>query len=273
MGTFATSRNTGASPGSANSGLRVRDSDRVDACALLDAARDDGQLSVSEHGRRTAAAMRARTFADVEKVIGDLQIPANLVDAPVVRPARRRRAGRWVAAGGAVAAAALIGMFCGWVSSEDGPLADHAPPDMTTAAGIAAFLSDYRQHYGDLLADGVTLMPENASIERPRPGDRSTSERASYKGEFDTRTTSSRDPKLEPIDLGTIDVPKLAALLAGAPRTVGSPQTKVSHLIIGRDSSAPDHPPTVTIFTEGARSGHLVVAPSGEPLVVYKSQP
>lgn len=170
MGTFATSRRPAAPAGAANSGLRVRDSDRVDACALLDAARDDGQLSDSEHGRRTAAAMRARTFADVEKVIGDLQIPANMADAPVVRPARRRRARRWVLAGGAVAAAALIGMFCGWVSSDDGPLADHTPPDMTTAAGIEAFLSDYRQHYGDLLADDVTLMPENASIERPRTG-------------------------------------------------------------------------------------------------------
>ncbi|WP_063820444.1 MULTISPECIES: DUF1707 SHOCT-like domain-containing protein [Nocardia] len=273
MGTFDTSRRTGASSGAANSALRVRDSDRVDACALLDAARDDGQLSDGDHQRRTAAAMSARTFADVEKVIGDLQIPANLVDAPVVRPARRRRSRRWMVAGGAVAAAALIGMFCGWVSSDNGPLADRTPPDMTTAAGIEVFLSDYRQHYGDLLADDVTLMPEHASIERPRPGDPSTTERASYKGEFDTWTTSSRDPKLAPIDLGTIDVPKLAALLAGAPRTVGSPQTKVSHLIIGRDSSAPDHPPTVTIFTEGARSGHLVVAPSGEPLVIFKSQP
>lgn len=274
METFdsTTSRRPGAASGGAKSGLRVRDTDRVDACALLDAARDDGQLSESEHARRTAAAMRARTFAEVDEVIGDLQIPANLVDAPVVRPARRRRSRRLLVAGGAVAAAFLLGMGCGWVNSADGPLADHTPPDLTTPAGIERFLADYHRHYGDLLADSVSLNPETASIERPRPGAPSTSERATYKGEFDTWTTSSRDPKLEPIDLATIDVPKLAALLAGAPLTVGSPQTKVDHLSIGRDTSAPDHPPTIMIFTDGARSGHLVVAPSGEPLAVYKSQ-
>ncbi|WP_227979294.1 DUF1707 SHOCT-like domain-containing protein [Nocardia spumae] len=256
----------------ANSGLRVRDTDRVDACALLDAARDNGQLTDAEHATRTAAAMRARTFGEVEAVVDDLQIPANLVDSPVVSPARRRSSRRWIVAAAVVAGAALIGMFCGWVSSEGGPIGKPAPADMTTAAGIESFLAAYRAHFGDLLADDVTLHPDNASIERPGQGDPAKSERISYKGEFDTWTTSTREPDLAPIDLGAIDVPKLAALMAGAARTVGAPQAPISHLIIDRTTLGVGKEPVITIYTEGARGGYLVTSLAGEPLYVSKAR-
>ncbi|MEV5648279.1 DUF1707 domain-containing protein [Nocardia sp. NPDC052254] len=252
--------------GSADSGLRVRDTDRVDACALLDAARDDGQLTEAEHGTRTAAAMRARTFADLETVIGDLQIPANLVDSPVVRPARRRRARRWVLAAVPVVVAGLIGMLCGWTSSADGPAAGKKLPDMTTAAGIESFLGAYREHFGDLLADEITLHPDSASVHRPGDGDRSKSERFSYRGKFDHWVTTTREPELEPIDLGKIDIPKLAALVAGAPRTVGAPQAPVTHLAIERSTRGYDKVAAVTIYTAGPHVGYLTVGLDGEPL-------
>ncbi|WP_067671308.1 DUF1707 SHOCT-like domain-containing protein [Nocardia miyunensis] len=254
----------------ANRALRVRDSDRVDACAVLDAARADGQLTQAEHAERTRSAMRARTFAQLDALIDDLQIPANLVDRPVASPARRRSSRRWLLATVVVLAAALIGMLCGWVSS-DGPVASHKTPDMTTAAGIRSFLTAYRAHFGDLLADEITLHPDSASIERPAAHDRSKSERASYRGEFDTWTTAGRDPDRQPIDLGGLDIPKLAALLAGASRSVGAPGAGISHLIIDRTTLGRDEQAAVTIYTEGAHSGYLMVDLTGEPLYIAKA--
>ncbi len=269
----ASSGRTGSSARTANGALRVRDSDRVDACAVLDAASADGQLTEAEHAERTRSAMRARTFAELDAVVDDLQIPANLVDTPVASPARRRSSRRWIPATAVVVAAALIGMFCGWVSSDGGLGASHKPPDMTTAAGVEAFIAAYRDHFGDLLADEITLQPDSASIERPAAHDRSKSERASYRGTFDTWTTSSRDPDLQPIDLGKLDVSKLAALLAGAPRSVGAPDSRISHVSIDRTTLGQEKQPAVTIYTQGAHGGYLMVDLTGEPLYIAKARP
>ena len=254
----------------ANSALRVRDTDRVDACAVLDAAREDGQLSEAEHAERTRSAMRARTFGDLDAVVDDLQIPANLVDTPMASPARRAPSRRWLMAGAVVVATALIGMLCGWVTSDDGPLGREMP-DMTTQAGIEAFFSAYREHFGDLLADQVTLHPDSASISRPGAGDRSKSERFSYDGEFDRSVTTGREPDLEPVDLAEVDLPKLAALLAGTPQTVGSPQAPISHLMFERSTGGYTKEPVVTIYAEGARAGYLTIGFTGEPLHVSKA--
>ncbi|MEU6562309.1 DUF1707 SHOCT-like domain-containing protein [Nocardia nova] len=265
----STSRRTGASSRNAKSALRVRDKDRVDACALLDAARDDGQLTEAEHADRTRAAMNARTFGALDAVVDDLQIPANLVDAPVVRPARRGASRRWIPVAGVVVAAALIGMLCGWTSSESGPVGKRTPPDLTTAAGIEAFLAAYHDHFGDLLADEVTLHPEHGSIDRRAMGDPSKSESFTYRGEFDSGSTTSRKPDNEPLDLGRIDMPKLAALLAGTPRTVGAPQAHISHLIIERNRAGEDELPSISIYVQGG--GYLMVGLDGEPLYISKA--
>lgn len=258
---------------SANSALRVRDTDRVDACALLDAARDDGQLTAGEHTRRTAAAMRARTFADIDAVIDDLQIPANLVDAPVVRPARRRRARRWVLAAAVPIAAALIGMLCGWAGSDDGPVAKKRVPDMTTPAGIVHFLAAYREHFGDLEVDSLDLHSANASIERRSTADPRKTERLFYDGKFRSSSTSNRDPETQPVDLGAVDQAKLAAILSGAPKTVGDPHASIAFITIERTSLAADNAPAVSIHTNGtgSRSGYLVISPAGEPMYVSKA--
>ncbi|MQY24050.1 DUF1707 SHOCT-like domain-containing protein [Nocardia macrotermitis] len=255
----------------ANRALRVRDSDRVDACAVLDAACGDGQLTELEHAERTRIAMRAGTFAQLDAVLDDLQIPANLVDRPATSRAHRRPARRWLRAGAFVAAVALIGMLCGWVSSDDGPVASHRTPDMTTAAGLESFLTTYRAHFGDLLADEVVLHPDTASIERPAAGDPSKSERTWYRDKFSSGSTTSRKPDLQPLDLGKLDLAKLAALLAGAAQSVGAPGNPISHIIIDRSGISRDAPPAVSIYVGGAVSGYLMVDFTGEPLYISKA--
>ncbi|WP_433716770.1 DUF397 domain-containing protein [Nocardia sp. CA-084685] len=68
----------------------------------------DGQLTEDEHAARTAKAMSAKSFGELDAVVGDLQIPDNLVDAPVVR-VDRRRPRRWLAPVAVIGAAAVLG--------------------------------------------------------------------------------------------------------------------------------------------------------------------
>ena len=52
---------------------RARDTDRTATCALLDTAFAEGQIDGSEHRQRTAAAMRARSVAELSALVADLQ--------------------------------------------------------------------------------------------------------------------------------------------------------------------------------------------------------
>ncbi|MGX1808573.1 DUF1707 SHOCT-like domain-containing protein [Nocardia sp. NPDC055321] len=252
---------------SQHSGLRVRDSDRVDACSLIDSARAAGELSESEHAQRTAAAMRARTFGDLDALISDLQIPRNLVDAPLIRPERRLPRRRWIAAAGTVAVAALLGSFFGWVSEPDPPRT--ARTDGTTGPGFGSFLAAYQAKYGDAPVDDVRLFPEYVSVDRPVDGDRV--EDISYRdGRFANSTTSSRSGSTESFQLTGIDVRAIAELLAGAVQTLKVPGGRITHVAISRPTSATDTSPIVTIYVgNGSATAHMEVAFSGEPREVF----
>nr|WP_246045148.1 DUF1707 domain-containing protein [Rhodococcus oryzae] len=90
---------------------RARDLDRSQACTLLDAAYNDGQLGVDEHEARTATAMHAATIGDLSRLTADLQIPAHLLELSGAPEAPDRRSGlRWRGLV-AVAAVVLLGGF------------------------------------------------------------------------------------------------------------------------------------------------------------------
>ncbi|MBL1072924.1 DUF1707 domain-containing protein [Nocardia sp. 2] len=248
-----------------HSGIRVRDTDRVDACALLDAARAEGELTEAEHAQRSEAAMRANTFGDLDKLLRDLQIPRNLADAPVVRPDRRAPSRKWQAAAALIVVAALIGALGGCVSRAAAPGA--SLPDPTTGPGLAAFIQAYRDHYGDTVVDEVSLYPGYVLVERASGAD---SERIRYdrKG-FSAYTSSSRSTDAVALDLAELDVPALARLMAGAGETVGAPGHRISHITIEHEK---DEDAVVRIYVEDTRNGgYLEVSPAGEPLTVYPS--
>ncbi|WP_067703468.1 DUF1707 SHOCT-like domain-containing protein [Nocardia jejuensis] len=256
-----------------HSGLRVRDSDRVDACALLDNARETGELPDAEHARRTAAAMNARTFGDLDSLIGDLQIPANLVDAPLLRPERRNRSRRWAIAGAIVGVGALLGMFTGCVSSS-GPLSAREVPiaDPTAGPGLGGFLAAYRAAYGDAPIDELTLYPERVSVERPTADPALTEEIDYRNGKFTVSTTPRSGSDKKQFRLEEFDLPKFAALLAGAPQSLHAPQARVSHVIVdvGTGSHFADLGAVASIYVQDAgKTGFLDVTPAGEPLQVF----
>lgn len=250
-----------------NQGLRARDADRVDACALLDTARAEGELTEAEHARRTAAAMQARTFGDLDKLIDDLQIPANLVGSALIRPQRRNDLRRWQIAIAAVCVATVVGALGGCVARDTVSKPDM--PDATTGAGLASFVAAYRDHFGDGSVDQAALFPGYVSIERAS-GKEGREDRYYYDGAFRGSGDSSRSSDVRSLDLSTLDLPKLAALFAGAPSSVGVPEGAITHVLIEHKA---DKDPTVAIYAgNGSRSGYLLVSVQGEPIAVYPSK-
>ncbi|SUA74084.1 Domain of uncharacterised function (DUF1707) [Nocardia otitidiscaviarum] len=259
-----------------HSGLRVRDSDRVEACALLDAAHAEGELTDAEYAQRSAAAMRARTFGDLDTLIGDLQIPRNLADAPVVRVQRRKPARRWQAAAATVVVAGLLGAMGGCASRTTAP----DPPllEPTTGVGLASFLATYRDRYGDLTADEMSLYPQYALVERAVDADRTV--RLRYDEQGFSSTDTARDDDAAAFDLADLDVRGFAAVMAGAPETLRVPGGAISHIVIRRppganpaDPGAKVNPPVVFVYAkDGSRGGYLELTLAGEVLAVHPAE-
>lgn len=256
--------------------LRARDRDRADICGLLDTALAEGQLTADEHEQRTAAAMRAKSFGDLDALIDDLQIPGELANTPVLRGQRPSR--RWWIPVGVVAAALAFGALGGLTErggAGDGPGAPKVSLDTTTVAGIAGFVEAYRAEFGDTVADEASFHPDQVYVDRYDSATRVQTSYTYRDGEFDDRTTTStsRDPEEPTLDLGRIDLTALAGLIAGAPETANAPGGAIGHISVEYDSAAHrDATPVVEIFvTDEAKSdtGWFQVAFDGEPLAVH----
>ncbi|WP_039803162.1 DUF1707 SHOCT-like domain-containing protein [Nocardia araoensis] len=255
------------------SDVRARDTDRSDVCGLLDAALADGQLTAAEHAARTARAMRAKSFGELDALIDDLQIPDGLANAPVVR-VDRRRPRRWLAPVSVVVAALVAGAMVGGISrcGVDLPGFSEDVPDMTTGAGLAYFLAEYRAEFGDMSADKVTMYPKYVSVDRQKPGSSAETGDYHYNGDFRGSDTSERQRGTRSFDLAAIDVPAIAGLLAGAPQSVKTPDGVITHVIMDFQSNGPiDLGPAIRIFVEnkGGSSGYLTATFAGEPLAVF----
>ncbi|WP_040697432.1 DUF1707 SHOCT-like domain-containing protein [Nocardia vinacea] len=258
------------------SGIRARDTDRADVCGVLDAALADGQLTDDEHAERTAQAMRAKAFGELDALIGDLQIPRNLVDAPVIR-VDRRRPRRWLAPVAFIAGAAVIGAAVGGIAScasgASGPFgwSEHVPV-LTTGSGLAYFIDEYRAEFGDTKVDEVTLYPDYAIFERQAAGDPTETVRYRYDGGFHDYTTSNgRKADVRTFDLASIDLRAIAGLLAGAPQSIKTPDGVITHASIEFPPGRSDSDAAVSIYAKNraGASGYLTATVTGEPLQVF----
>ncbi|MEV6100469.1 DUF1707 domain-containing protein [Nocardia sp. NPDC051981] len=246
-------------------GLRARDTDRVDACTLLDAARDAGELTAVEHIERAAKVMAAKTFGDLDAVLSDLQIPANLVNSPVVRANRRGPSTRMRVAAAILVAAALLGAFAGCVSRTAAP--EPALPDPTTGPGLASFVAAYRDHFGDTKADQVLLYPTYVIIERRQDPSAPRDAHIRYDGSFRSYDDIARSAGVDIFDMSVLDLKKIAGLLAGAPQSAGVPNGRIGHVEIARGA---DGGPVVTVYVDdGSQHGYFKVAATGEPMAIY----
>ncbi|NEW38518.1 DUF1707 domain-containing protein [Nocardia cyriacigeorgica] len=264
-----------------NDQLRARDSDRVEACALIDAALQDGQLTEDEHAERTRSAMRATYFGELNGLIRDLQIPSDLAGSAVLHRDRPNR--RWWIPVAVLTVAAVIGATAGVLRPEgaDAPVvavgseqAEHVEPaqlpSLVTGSGFALFIDSYRREFGDAIADTVMVFPEFALAQRLE-ADRPVLYRFDAEG-FEAQSSATVSwANGRPIDLGAIDLTALAGLLRGAPESVRLPDGAVDDLDIGYELSAPgDAGPVIDISVDdNGRTGRLVVDPAGKPLEIF----
>ncbi|MGW0002597.1 DUF1707 SHOCT-like domain-containing protein [Nocardia grenadensis] len=259
--------------------VRARDRDRVEVCAILDAALADGQLRTDEHTARTRSAMRAKFTSDLSALIRDLQTPGNPADAPVLRDNHRWR--RWKLPVAVLAAAAVLGIGVGVIARDDpAPAAvtvthrepEYPPlPNLLTTDGLGFFIDAYRREFGDTIVDTATVYPDFLLVQRLDNG-RPRNFRFTAGGFDEVGVPVPSYAEGRPIDLADIDLTTMAAVLAGAPATVRLEQGEVEHLGIGFELIAPvDAGPVVGIYVEDptGRTGHLSLSFDGAPLEVF----
>ena len=94
---------------------RAKDSDRQDACKILDNALNDGELSMEEHRERVSAATNAVTLGDLQALVADLQTDSSPLHLPAVKgpPVSSKFGGRGMVAI-AFVVSVLLGVGIGW---------------------------------------------------------------------------------------------------------------------------------------------------------------
>ncbi|MBL1072925.1 DUF1707 domain-containing protein [Nocardia sp. 2] len=235
----------GAYPGE----VRARDKDRSAACALLDAARGDGQLSQDDHRALTELAGAAKTLGELADLTADLQRPADAPAAP--RPPRARRKNWFTAVVAVAATAAAIGAFVAVDStgstSEVRPAADLGVieprvvpmPNLLSEEGISYFRDLYRTKFGDGLVDELSFHDGYASLRRPVSGQPNRQEDYSFRGGFErSGAPVTRKTDTPVFDLATLEVAALGRLITGAPATVKVPDGVVTHLVFDIEGMA-----------------------------------
>ncbi|AYF77574.1 hypothetical protein D7D52_31405 [Nocardia yunnanensis] len=113
----------------------------------------------------------------------------------------------------------------------------------------------------------MLLFPTHVVVQRrPNP----TAQRDAYiryDGVFHDYNDVARSPGVDRFDLAALDLPRIAALLAGAPQSAGVPGGKIGHIEIARGT---DGAPVVSVYVaEGSTSGWFRVTAKGEPMAIY----
>lgn len=261
---------------------RARSADRAATSQLLDLAHGDGQLTEQEHGALTERAAAARTLGELAELVADLQRPAAAAPAP--RPPRSRRR-QWYLA--ALTTAAMLAAWAGYYLT--GRMTDTPPPHQPIAAfaelgavpprvietpvlaseaGVRQFLRDYQAKFGDLQADELTLHHEHGSVARAVPGQPNRLIKYDYRGGFaQSGEIGTRKSDTPVVDLATLNIPGLAAILSAAPDQLKVPGGKVSHLTVDindhdgyRQFGIGRGAPVVSVYVSNGygESGHLL---------------
>lgn len=257
--------------------LRARDVDRAAVRDVLDSAYSDGQLTDVEHRSRVEATRSVRTLADLDRLVRDLQVPADLrerVPTPPPPPGTR-----W-----AVALAAVVVLVCGIVVVTSGQNNDHpaattarAQAELTTVSGLGRMLDEIANQLGDSQVDSLTVYPEYATFSRAVPGKPGSEQSYQYEVEdgrarITDNGSSPRRTEGVPVDLAELrpNVPRLIGLLRGADRTLGVRDPTDTYLIADRGDDGPAMGIYLHNEDTGAR-GFLTVGFDGTVRSVYRS--
>lgn len=242
---------------------RARDTDRQDACRILDNGLSNGELSMEEHRERVSAATSAVTLGDLRALVDDLQsddstVPALRPDASrtglaaLVQSSTRRRGLTALVA--ALLAALLLGVGIGWgiygntsspfaVAGDPGAKPDGVAPVVLTpptqlhsVGGLSGLIDQARKRFGDVVGYRMVVYPTYASLERPDPSDDRRMLDSDYRGGWGDPKNKARSGlgAAEAADLSKFDIPTAIGIMRGAPDTlhIKRPEVKNTYLII-----------------------------------------
>ncbi|OZC59702.1 hypothetical protein CH304_09815 [Rhodococcus sp. 15-649-1-2] len=259
---------------------RARDTDRTQACATLDEARADGQLSEEEHAARIDLAMEAETLADLHSLIEDLQNETDLAPMadPIelvhpVRTARSSRLGFFAVAIPLVAAAAAITFGVRSCAAEGDPVATYGEMGYQNPAIVADIAAALQARTGTTVVDSLGLYESYAILRMPAPGAPQKQVTYDFRDgvlEFDEDWSTSRRADQQQIDLATVDLPKLAAVVAGAAASLNLSRIDSLNIQMRGESDGPEV--LISADNTDEESGTMSVDPAGNFLYVTPFQ-
>lgn len=244
---------------------RAKDSDRQEACRILDNALNDGEISSEEHRERVSSATKAVTLGELQQVLADLQSERAPAQAPAVKPPLKRSGlGLTIAT---FVVTVLLGVGIGWglygnttspldFTSDPGAKPDGVaavvltpPKQLQSLGGLTGLLEQTRKRFGDTMGYRLVVYPEYASLDRADPKDDRRVLNYTYRGGWGDPTTSAKssvDSAL--VDLSKFDVKTAVGIMRGAPETVGikQPDVKSTYLIV-EPATDPITPGAVTL--------------------------
>lgn len=263
---------------------RAKDSDRQDACRLLDNALNDGELSMAEHRERVSAATSAVTLGDLQSLVADLQTDGAPLQVAAGSSSKFRGVGVLVAA---VVVSVLLGVGIGWgvygntrspldFTSDPGakpdgiaPVVLTPPTELHSVGGLSGLMEQTRKRFGDAVGYRLLIYPTYATLDRPDPSDDRRMLAYDYHGGWGDPTSSAKSGADGPVaaDLSKFDIAATVGIMRGAPDSlhIRRSDVKNQYLIIqpAADPTTPGALSLSVYVSSDYGTGYIVLAGDG----------
>ncbi|VBA45634.1 hypothetical protein LAUMK142_00068 [Mycobacterium pseudokansasii] len=271
---------------------RAKDTDRQDACQILDAALNEGQLSMEEHRDRVSTATKAVTLGDLQDLIADLQSESAPAEVPALKSRARRNGLGLLAA--AFGVSVLLGVGIGWglygntsspldFTTDPGAKPDGVaavvltpPKQLHSLGGLTGLLEQTRKRFGDTMGYRLVIYPTYAVLDRKDPADDRRVLSYTYRGGWGDPTSSAKggaDAAL--VDLGKFDVKATVGIMRGAAETLGMKQSDVTNMYLVIDPAEDPTTPgalSLSVYVSSDYGGGYIVF-AGDGTVKQVSYP
>ena len=273
--------------GGATADTRANDSDRQDACKILDDALNDGELSMEEHRERVSAATKAVTLGDLKALVADLQTDSSRLLPAVKSPPKSPKVSGWGLLAVAFVVSVLLGVGIGWglygntnspldFTTDPGAKPDGVgavvltpPTQLHSVGGLTGLLEQMRKRFGNTIGYRLVIYPTYAALDRPDPSDDRRVLAYTYRGGWGDPTSSAKSSADQPVpvDLSKFDVAATVGIMRGAPETLHMKPSdvKTMYLIIepATDPTTPGALSLSLYVSSDYGGGYIVFAGDG----------
>lgn len=270
---------------------RAKDTDRQDACKILDNALNDGELTEQEHRERVSSATNAITLGELQALVEDLQTDGGQLQAPTGAPSPKSpKFGGWRGLAVGFVVSVLLGVGIGWglygntSSPLDfttdpgakpdgvGPVVLTPPTELHSVGGLTGLMEQTRKRFGNAMGFRLVVYPTYAVLDRPDPSDDRRMLAYDYRGGWGDPTSSARsaaEGSVGPVavDLGKFDIAATVGIVRGAPDSLHMRQSdvKTTYLVI-EPASDPTTPRALSLsvyVSSDYGGGYIVFAGDG----------